>query len=202
MKPTNNREQSTDKIKAAALHLIATKGYANASLEEIANTAGFTKGAVYYHFKSKKRLILEILHDIEFRSIELLLHELALADESAKAKFLRFVSFQAKWAATHPDDIGVLIMMSISCTHLDPDIHQKIESSYNKLTGMLTEIISEGVNTGELSSGTNIANTVTSLIAIRDGNMLLWYRSGLSPDVGPKLIKSIKDALLNPVIFR
>ena len=69
MKSTNNREQSIGKIKAAALELIATKGYANASLEEIANTAGFTKGAVYYHFKSKKRLILEILHDIEFRSI-------------------------------------------------------------------------------------------------------------------------------------
>ena len=72
MKPKKNREQSTSKIKAAALHLVATKGYSNTSLEEIANAAGFTKGAVYYHFKSKKRLILEILHDIEFRSIELL----------------------------------------------------------------------------------------------------------------------------------
>ena len=86
--------------------------------------------------------------------------------------------------------------------HLDPDIHQKIETSYGKLTRMLTEIISEGVNNGELSSGTNVENTVTSLIAIRDGNMLLWYRSGLSPQVVPQLIKSIKDALLNPVIFR
>ncbi|WP_438985271.1 TetR/AcrR family transcriptional regulator [Aequoribacter sp.] len=202
MKPTNNREQSTAKIKAAALKLIATKGYANASLEEIANTAGFTKGAVYYHFKSKKRLILEILHDIEFRSVELLLQELALTHESAKDKFFRFVSFQAKWAAKHPDDIGVLIMMSISCAHLDPDVHQKIETSYGKLTRMLTEIISEGVANGELSSGTNVENTVTSLIAIRDGNMLLWYRSGLSQEVGPQLIKSIRDALLHPVIFR
>ena len=202
MKPTNNREQSIGKIKAAALKLIATKGYANASLEEIANTAGFTKGAVYYHFKSKKRLILEILHDIEFRSIELLLQELALTNESAKDKFFRFVNFQARWAAKHPDDIGVLIMMSISCTHLDPHIHQKIETSYGKLTRMLTEIISEGVNNGELSSGTNVENTVTSLIAIRDGNMLLWYRSGLHPEIGPQLIRSIRDALLHPVIFR
>ncbi len=202
MKPTKNRKQSTGKIKAAALKLIATKGYANASLEEIANKAGFTKGAVYYHFKSKKRLILEILHDIEFRSLELLLQELAHTEESAKNKLFHFVNFQAKWAAKHPDDIGVLIMMSISCTYLDSEIHQKIEGSYGKLTRMLTEIISEGVQSRELSSGTNIENTVTSLIAIRDGNMLLWYRSGLHPQVGPQLIRSIRDALLHPVIFR
>jgi AcrR family transcriptional regulator len=202
MKPKKNREQSTSKMKAAALHLVATKGYSNTSLEEIANTAGFTKGAVYYHFKSKKRLILEILHDIEFRSIELLVQELSVADGSAKDLLIRFVNFQADWAAKHPDDIGVLIMMSIGFTHLDSDIHRKIEGSYEKLTRLLTEIISKGVRNGELSSGVNIENTVTSLIAIRDGNMLLWYRSGRDPEVGRKLIRSLTDALLHPVIFR
>jgi hypothetical protein len=93
-------------------------------------------------------------------------------------------------------------MMSIGFTHLDSDIHRKIEGSYEKLTRLLTEIISQGVSNGELSSGINIANTVTSLIAIRDGNMLLWYRSGRDPEVGRQLIKSLTDALLHPVIFR
>jgi AcrR family transcriptional regulator len=67
MKPKRDPEQSTSKIKAAALHLVATKGYSNTSLEEMANKAGAAKGAVYYHFKSKKRLIFEILDDIEMR---------------------------------------------------------------------------------------------------------------------------------------
>lgn len=202
MKPKKNREQSTSKIKAAALHLVATKGYSNTSLEEIANTAGFTKGAVYYHFKSKKRLILEILHDIEFRSIELLVQELSAADGSAKDLLIRFVNFQADWAAKHPDDIGVVIMMSIGFTHLDSDIHRKIADSYDKIARLLTDIISQGVRNGELSSSINIENTVTSLTAIRDGNMLLWYRSGRDPEVGRQLIRSLTDALLHPVIFR
>jgi AcrR family transcriptional regulator len=202
MKPKKNREQSTSKIKAAALHLVATKGYSNTSLEEIANTAGFTKGAVYYHFKSKKRLILEILHDIEFRSIELLIQELSVADGSAKDRLIRFVNFQADWAAKHPDDIGVLIMMSIGFTHLDSDIHRKIAEGYEKIARLLTDIISQGVSNGGLASDINIENTVTSLIAIRDGNMLLWYRSGRDPEVGRQLIRSLTDALLHPVIFR
>lgn len=195
-------KQSTSKIKAAALHLVATKGYSNTSLEEIANTAGFTKGAVYYHFKSKKRLILEVLNDIEMRSIELFAQEIAGADGTAKDLLIRFVNFQAKWAIKHPDDIGVLIMMSIGFTHLDAEIHRKIEGGYEKITRILTDIISTGVKNGALSSDINIENTVTSLIAIRDGNMLLWYRSGRDPEVGRQLIRSLTDALLHPVIFR
>ena len=202
MKSKKSREQSTSKIKAAALHLVATKGYSNTSLEEIANAAGFTKGAVYYHFKSKKRLILEILHDIEFRSIELLIQELSAADGSAKDLLIRFVNFQADWAAKHPDDIGVVIMMSIGFTHLDSDIHRKIADGYDKIARLLTDIISQGVSNGDLASDINIENTVTSLIAIRDGNMLLWYRSGRDPEVGRQLIRSLTDALLHPVIFR
>ena len=202
MKSKKNSDQSTSKIKDAALHLVATKGYSNTSLEEIANTAGFTKGAVYYHFKSKKRLILEILNDIEVRSIELLVQELSTADGSAKDLLLRFVNFQANWAAKHPDDIGVLIMMSIGFTHLDTDISKKIEGGYQRITGLLTDIIAKGVSNGGFSSDINIDSTVTSLMAIRDGNMLLWYRSGRDPEVGRQLTKSITDALLNPVIFR
>ena len=202
MNPKKSRDQSTRRIKTAALKLIASKGYSNTSLEEIANSAGFTKGAVYYHFKSKKRLILEILDDIERRSLDLLLQELALKEQSAKDKLFHFVNFQANWAAQYPDDIGALIMMSIHFRHLDEQIHQKISDSYAKLTHLLTQIVAQGVEDGELSSEINIENTVTSLIAIRDGNMLPWYRSGLDPEVGPKLIRSIADALRNPVIFR
>ena len=57
-------------IKAAAVRLFASRGYANTSLEDVATAAGFTKGAVYYYFKSKENLLLSVLHAIEERSIE------------------------------------------------------------------------------------------------------------------------------------
>ena len=62
-------QESKEKIARAALRLFARKGYANASLEEIATLAGFTKGAVYHFFKSKEALLLALLRDIEERSI-------------------------------------------------------------------------------------------------------------------------------------
>jgi AcrR family transcriptional regulator len=43
------------------IQLIGEKGYDGASISDIANYAGVTKGAVYYHFGSKEDFVLEII---------------------------------------------------------------------------------------------------------------------------------------------
>ena len=45
--------------------LYATATISLERLEQIAAAAKFTKGAIYYYFKSKERLLLQILDDIE-----------------------------------------------------------------------------------------------------------------------------------------
>ena len=45
----------------AAATVFAQKGYGGASLEEVAETAGFSKGAVYSNFSGKEELFLALL---------------------------------------------------------------------------------------------------------------------------------------------
>ncbi|MCA1186986.1 MULTISPECIES: TetR/AcrR family transcriptional regulator [unclassified Saccharopolyspora] len=55
------RQQETrEAILAAAYTLFCSKGYGGASLAEIAESAGFTKGAVYGLFRSKEDLFLAL----------------------------------------------------------------------------------------------------------------------------------------------
>jgi len=49
------------RILDEALGLIVTQGYANTSVAEIADRIGFTKAALYYHFRSKDEILLELL---------------------------------------------------------------------------------------------------------------------------------------------
>jgi AcrR family transcriptional regulator len=51
----------------AAAEVFARRGLDGATLEEIAETAGFTRGAVYHHFASKEDLFLAVIarHDEE-----------------------------------------------------------------------------------------------------------------------------------------
>jgi AcrR family transcriptional regulator len=50
------RQQTRDVLIAAATEVFARRGYEGASLEEIAETAGFTRGAIYKNFDGKEDL--------------------------------------------------------------------------------------------------------------------------------------------------
>jgi AcrR family transcriptional regulator len=56
-----NLAQTRAALVEAAAEVFARKGYPQASLEEIATTAGFTRGAVHHHFSSKEELFLAIV---------------------------------------------------------------------------------------------------------------------------------------------
>lgn len=56
-----SREQTRGHLLAAAAEVFAQKGFAGASLEEIAELAGYTTGAVYYHFGNKDKLFRELI---------------------------------------------------------------------------------------------------------------------------------------------
>jgi AcrR family transcriptional regulator len=47
----------------AAREVFGRRGYGNASLEEIAEEAGFSRGALYHHFESKEALFLALLDE-------------------------------------------------------------------------------------------------------------------------------------------
>src|SRR5579883_3082128 len=55
------KEHTRDRLLDAAAALFARKGFAGASLEEIAESAGYSVGAVYSNFAGKEQLFLELL---------------------------------------------------------------------------------------------------------------------------------------------
>jgi AcrR family transcriptional regulator len=52
-----------ERIVGAAVDLFATRGIDATSLQMIADTLGITKGAVYYHFKTKHEIVLAVCAD-------------------------------------------------------------------------------------------------------------------------------------------
>lgn len=54
-------EESRRQVLDAAIAVLAKKGIANASVQDIADAAGLSKGAVHYHFESKEELLERVL---------------------------------------------------------------------------------------------------------------------------------------------
>jgi AcrR family transcriptional regulator len=64
------RQQTRDVLIAAATEVFAQRGFGGASLEEIAETAGFTRGAIYKNFAGKEDLFFAVTERLNEAVIE------------------------------------------------------------------------------------------------------------------------------------
>src|SRR5690348_12449435 len=55
------KARTREQLLGAAARIFAKKGYAGASVEEIAESAGYSIGALYSNFASKEELFLELM---------------------------------------------------------------------------------------------------------------------------------------------
>ena len=199
MAKRKSSEKSIETLKSAAVKLFASRGYANTSLEDIANAAGFTKGAVYYHFKAKKNLLLDMLEDIEARSIGIADPAVRALNGTVADKVVLFNRLQARWASECPNDLAILLLTSIESARKPTTVARRVAAIYSKIEALLSDILEEGKRTGEIASAASVEDAVLGIMAIHDGNMLLWYRSGCHPVMGRKLTLAARHLSLQQV---
>ena len=70
---------------------------------------------------------------------------------------------------------------------------------YAKLGALLEEIIEDGKRSGEFSKAQEARDTVLYLQAVHDGNMMIWYRSGIDPETGRRLARVTLTGFLKTV---
>src|ERR1700757_1955455 len=59
-------------IIAAAGDAFRRKGYANVSIQEIADSVGLLKGSLYYYIDSKEDLLFAVISELDGRALNLL----------------------------------------------------------------------------------------------------------------------------------
>lgn len=65
----------------AALHLFAEKGYSKTTLNDIAQRAGYTRGAVYWHFDGKVTIFNEVMNHYGTPLKKLLVREISASEK-------------------------------------------------------------------------------------------------------------------------
>ena len=87
------RAQTRARLLEAAAQVYARRGFAGATLEEVASEAGFTKGAVYGHFGSKENLLLALVEEYLAGQVA---EQMALFDRD-RATWERPLAGSARW---------------------------------------------------------------------------------------------------------
>lgn len=97
------KAETRSSLLEAAATVFARRGMQQASIDAVAEHAGFTKGAVYAHFKSKEELFLAMLDDRFARhaeEIDDLLASDAEPEDQARvgaANFIDLISSDPEW---------------------------------------------------------------------------------------------------------
>src|SRR5690349_2324618 len=83
--PARRRALTRDTLVSSAAAVFARRGYEGASLEEIADAAGFTRGAIYKNFGGKEDLLFAVAERDFAERLRTLSERLALQHEFAPA---------------------------------------------------------------------------------------------------------------------
>lgn len=170
-----------DKILATAAQLIAEKGYAKTSVDDIASALGATKPFIYYYFKSKA----DILETICLRTITAsnqILTDLMAEKKSATWRLYHIMMGIAELAMTDAHGTSVFFREE---RNLSEEAARSSARLRKRFDTILAGLIAEGVESREFASPSpkvaafSIAGMVTW--------MFTWYRPA-----GPLSIDELK----------
>jgi AcrR family transcriptional regulator len=134
------RQQTRARLLDAASQVFARRGFHAATLDEVADAAGYTKGAVYSNFANKDDLVLALLDQhlaAQLQQVEAL-DAIESSEELRAALHLRT---EQEFAAAR--DVGVLMVEFSLYAMRNPAAQAELADRYRQLRGRLAELIAK-----------------------------------------------------------
>lgn len=126
------REQRFQTILNAAEHCFAREGYHKASVEQIADEAEVSVGTVYFYFKNKEDLLIQLLNDIGSQLRELLGREFSKADGSIEGMQRAGRVFFEEFCPHYPERLLIFFRDAVGQS-------TEVESHRKKIFGRLID---------------------------------------------------------------
>lgn len=196
MRQLEKRQQSYDALLTAAQRLFVSQGFRQTTVDQIAKSARLTKGAVYFHFKSKTEVLLDLLE----RAEKIVLHPIIEVGQSAelgpKEKLITVIHNQAMLGVTHPNEVLLLILTSLALKHRSALVSKKVDQIYGRMHSEIEKIISSGQQTGAFRKDFTAREASAIFVANHDGTFLEWHRRRAELN-GAALARALREIFLN-----
>ena len=189
------RRERIEKLLDAALHLFVSLGYSSTNLDQIAGAAGLTKGAVYFYFRSKETVLVEILKGVQIVVLDKAIEVVEQAGPAYTDKIIAFLHNAAKLGNTHRDEVLLLILMSLEFKEREGEARLFIGKIYQRLHALIERVIRAGQKSGEFRNDVPVRELASIVMAIHDGTFLEWYRRSDSLN-GPNLVRALRAAVV------
>lgn len=185
------REQVRTRVLEAAAAVVAERGLAGATLDQVAATAGFTKGAVYSNFASKDELFLALLQAQVSARVEGVERALRGAPDLPAALAA------AGRDLARPDPVGQLLFVEFWQRAVrDPRVRAPFVEFRRGLRARIAAVVDEVLRTRSSSSGWDADSLALVVMALANGLALeaLPDPDAVPPDLVPRVLGVLAEA--------
>jgi TetR/AcrR family fatty acid metabolism transcriptional regulator len=173
-----------NEILDAARKIFAKKGFADATMDEIAATCGLAKGTLYLYFKSKRDVYLRTL---QHGAIELLDRVTASTEgvTGVGAKLRAIIATRVEYAEENRDFIKIYLTEFINVTH-PASINKDFRDVQSKLARGVERVLRDAVERGEIQrlDVELIAFTIQDMIrSLTTRRLMGWSKNNREEDI-------------------
>jgi AcrR family transcriptional regulator len=144
--PAINTNIRREEILEVALHCFNERGYHKATIDYIAEKVGITKGGIYYYFRSKKEIFIELFHFNVMAILEKLVADVYANPEADEAVWRILDNPETDYK--NKIDIYRFGIEFLIIGARDPDIKKEVVLFYNKRVELYKKIILDGIAKG------------------------------------------------------
>lgn len=160
-----------DQIVRATVECITKHGYHNFSMQDVARTAGVSKGIIHYYFLNKDDLMMSVLDRVAGDIENILVADMVLiTDPVQKLRIFMSVSFDIVRGTKEYYQVNMDFWTQIN---QKKEVRQVISRHYAKFRDSCARVIEEGVKAGVFKN-VNPHYYASLVIAIIDGISLQW----------------------------
>ena len=132
----------------AALTVFSQRGYRNTRLDDVADAAGVTKGAIYHYFDTKEELLLSVIEHYQALAFGRAEEVLSNRKLSASARIEQLV--KRIFSRTEERKRHLLALLIRGIAHEVPRVHDRwLRDGPARLWSLVAGLVEEGKRAGE-----------------------------------------------------
>jgi len=176
-KKVEQRQVSTQALLSAARTLFVSQGYQGTNLDQIASNANLSKGAVYFYFKSKEAVLIELLKQVEKIVVDdAIAHIESKLRPSPLDQLIAYVHYQTNLGITHLADVLLLVLMSLEFKEKKSATQEFLAQMYQRQCDFMENLIKEGQLSKDFRQDLPAKELASIVLGAHDGTFLEWYK--------------------------
>lgn len=153
---TQPHSEARERLLTAAMEQFTRRGYAATSVRELCEAAEVTKPVLYYYFKSKEGLYLELMKNA-YALFESTVAKLTMYTGGIREQITQFCEDIFDTGMTNIPILRLIYSIYYGTPQGAP--HFNLEQYYDRMLEIIGQLIHEGIDQGEIKEGNIIDMT-------------------------------------------